>query len=175
MTFTSIGVFTEVRTILTYHYIYWHSLPSLTESFDSKLTDAGNPLVRQLGRHLRLPRAVWRPSRSTEEGECTAGKSRPILQCGQVDATSTTQTLLGYSVFRDFSQLQSKCQDVNEKGHGSPTTDQRGLQPKWSPPKCRRGLQPKRVQFWVQFQSIHSTKGLLLVGIIPHKKKIQKC
>jgi hypothetical protein len=30
---------------------------ALTESFDSKLTDAGNPLVRQLGRHLCRPRA----------------------------------------------------------------------------------------------------------------------
>jgi hypothetical protein len=30
---------------------------ALTESFDSKLADAGNPLVRQLGRHLRRPRA----------------------------------------------------------------------------------------------------------------------
>jgi hypothetical protein len=39
---------------------------ALTESFDSKLSDAGNPLVRQLERHLRLPSAVWRFSRSTE-------------------------------------------------------------------------------------------------------------
>jgi hypothetical protein len=30
---------------------------ALTESFDSKLTDAGNPLVRQLGMHLCRPRA----------------------------------------------------------------------------------------------------------------------
>jgi hypothetical protein len=30
---------------------------ALTESFDSKLADAGNPLVRQLGRHLCQPRA----------------------------------------------------------------------------------------------------------------------
>jgi hypothetical protein len=30
---------------------------TLTESFDSKLADAGNPLVRQLGRHLCRPRA----------------------------------------------------------------------------------------------------------------------
>jgi hypothetical protein len=30
---------------------------ALTESFDSKLTDAGNPLVRQLGRHLCRPSA----------------------------------------------------------------------------------------------------------------------
>jgi hypothetical protein len=30
---------------------------ALTESFDSKLADAGNPIVRQLGRHLCRPRA----------------------------------------------------------------------------------------------------------------------
>jgi hypothetical protein len=30
---------------------------ALTESFDSNLADAGNPLVRQLGRHLCRPRA----------------------------------------------------------------------------------------------------------------------
>jgi hypothetical protein len=30
---------------------------ALTESFDSKLADAGNPLVRQLGRHLCRPRS----------------------------------------------------------------------------------------------------------------------
>jgi hypothetical protein len=30
---------------------------ALTESFESKLADAGNPLVRQLGRHLFQPRA----------------------------------------------------------------------------------------------------------------------
>ena len=29
----------------------------LTESFDSKLADVGNPLVRQLGRYLNFPRA----------------------------------------------------------------------------------------------------------------------
>jgi hypothetical protein len=30
---------------------------ALTECFDSKLTDAVNPLLRQLGNHLRHPRA----------------------------------------------------------------------------------------------------------------------
>ena len=30
---------------------------ALTESFDSKLADVGNPLERQLGRYLRFPRA----------------------------------------------------------------------------------------------------------------------
>ena len=31
-------------------------IKALTESFDSKLADVGNPLVRQLGRYLRWPR-----------------------------------------------------------------------------------------------------------------------
>jgi len=30
---------------------------ALTESFDSKLADVGNPVVRQLGRYLSFPRA----------------------------------------------------------------------------------------------------------------------
>jgi hypothetical protein len=32
---------------------------ALTESFDSKLAYAGNPLVRQLGRHLCQRRELW--------------------------------------------------------------------------------------------------------------------
>jgi hypothetical protein len=32
---------------------------ALTESFDSVLADAGNPVVWQLGRHLCRPRADW--------------------------------------------------------------------------------------------------------------------
>jgi hypothetical protein len=31
-------------------------ITALTASFDSKLSDAENPLVRQIGRYLRLPR-----------------------------------------------------------------------------------------------------------------------
>jgi hypothetical protein len=30
---------------------------ALTESFDSKIAEAGNPLVRQLGKHMCRPRA----------------------------------------------------------------------------------------------------------------------
>jgi len=37
--------------LLAYH------LRVLTESFDSKLADVGNPLLRQLGRYLGFPRA----------------------------------------------------------------------------------------------------------------------
>jgi hypothetical protein len=43
------------------------------------------------------------------------------------------------------------------------------------PPKCRRGLQTKRFQFWVQLPVIHPTEGQLLVGIIPHQKQIHLC
>jgi hypothetical protein len=40
---------------------------ALAESFDSKLADAGNPLVRQLGRHLCQPRAGLNHLRATDE------------------------------------------------------------------------------------------------------------
>jgi hypothetical protein len=40
---------------------------ALTESFDSKLADAGNPLVRELIRHLCKPRAVRSQLRATDE------------------------------------------------------------------------------------------------------------
>jgi hypothetical protein len=50
---------------------------ALTESFNSKIADAGNLLVRQLGRHLCLPRAVWSHPRLTEEDCWSAGQ--PIL------------------------------------------------------------------------------------------------
>jgi hypothetical protein len=46
---------------------------ALTESFDSKLADAGNPLVWQLGRHLCRPRADW--SHLGNRGDLTS--SRP--------------------------------------------------------------------------------------------------
>jgi hypothetical protein len=40
---------------------------ALTEYFDSKLADARNPLVRQLGRHLCQPRAGRSHLRTTDE------------------------------------------------------------------------------------------------------------
>jgi hypothetical protein len=40
---------------------------ALTESFDWKLADAGNPLVLQLGRHLCPPRAGGSHLRATDE------------------------------------------------------------------------------------------------------------
>ena len=36
--------------------VFADHIRALTESFDSKLADVGNPLVRQLGRYLRRPR-----------------------------------------------------------------------------------------------------------------------
>ena len=52
---------------------------SLTESFDSKLADVGNPLVRQHGRYLRWPRVdpvAWRESQGRQGA---AVRSRPSL------------------------------------------------------------------------------------------------
>jgi hypothetical protein len=53
---------------------------ALTESFDSKLADAGNPLVRQIGRHLCQPRAGWSHLRATDEDWCSAGQSQLPLR-----------------------------------------------------------------------------------------------
>ena len=50
---------------------------ALTASFDSKLAEVGNPLVRQLDRYLRWPRVdpvTWRVSQGWQE---PAGQSRP--------------------------------------------------------------------------------------------------
>ena len=50
---------------------------ALTASFDSKLADVGNSLVRQLGRYLRWPRVdpvAWHES---EGRQGPAGQSRP--------------------------------------------------------------------------------------------------
>jgi hypothetical protein len=78
--------------------------PTLTESFDSQLSDVWNPLVREPGRHLRLPRAVWSPSRSTAEDGCTASRGHPY------------KALHGYPDwgFRAFPQLQGKFQGIKE-------------------------------------------------------------
>jgi len=32
------------------------------------------------------------------------------------------------------------------------------------PPKCRRGLQPKRVRFWVQLQGIHPPNQMTIAS-----------
>jgi hypothetical protein len=43
-------------------------IKALTESFDWKFPDVGNPSVQQLGRNLRQPRAGGSHRRVTEEG-----------------------------------------------------------------------------------------------------------
>ena len=50
---------------------------ALTASFDSRLTDVGNPLVRQLGRYLRWPRVDPIARRESEGRQGPAGQSRP--------------------------------------------------------------------------------------------------
>jgi len=83
---------------------------ALTESFDSKLADVGNPLVRQLDRYLRLPRVDPRHLRESQGRQGTAGQSRPSpaiakstkrIAFGSAERLSATLT----EVFRDFLQL----------------------------------------------------------------------
>jgi len=49
---------------------------ALTESFDSKLADVGNPLVRQLGRYLNFPKAGPVACRESQGRQGTADQSR---------------------------------------------------------------------------------------------------
>jgi hypothetical protein len=49
----------------------------LTASFDSKLADVGNPLLRQLGRYLRRPRVDPLVRRESQGRQGPAGQSRP--------------------------------------------------------------------------------------------------
>jgi len=49
----------------------------LTESFDSKLADVGNSLVRQLGRHLSWPRVDPVALRQSQGRQGAADQSRP--------------------------------------------------------------------------------------------------
>ena len=61
---------------------------ALTESFDSRLADVENPLVRQLGRYLRWPRVGLVPRSVNRERRVPADQSRPSLVGGQVDQTN---------------------------------------------------------------------------------------
>ena len=57
--------------------LFAEHIRTLTASFDSKVADTGNPLVRQLGRYLRWPRVVpvaWRESQGRQGPE---NQSRP--------------------------------------------------------------------------------------------------
>jgi len=93
---------------------------ALTASFDWKLADVGNTLVRQLGRYLRWPRVdpvAWRESQGRQG---PAGQSRPSpamtkstkrMTFGSAKRLSATLT----EVFRDFPQLQGKFQGIGCK------------------------------------------------------------
>jgi len=61
---------------------------TLTASFDSRLADVGNPLVRQLGRNLLWPRVGLFPRSVNRERPVPAVQLRPPLAGGQVDQTN---------------------------------------------------------------------------------------
>ena len=66
---------------------------ALTASFDSKLADVGNPLVRKLGRNLRWPRVVPVAWHKRQGRQGPAGQSRP----SPVMAMSTKRIMFGTS------------------------------------------------------------------------------
>jgi hypothetical protein len=111
---------------------------ALTESFDSKLADAGNPLVRQIRRHLCRPRTDWSHLRVTEVTDVLLA-SRGCPEFSQVDATSSLQ-LLGYPDwgFPCFSSVVRQISGYNLKRARPAFPSHGGLQLKWFPRKSQR-------------------------------------
>ena len=69
-------------------YFFADHIRALTESFDSRLADVENPLVRQLGRYLLWPRVGLVVRSVNREGRVTVDDSRPPLVSGQIDQTN---------------------------------------------------------------------------------------
>ena len=61
---------------------------ALTASFDSRLADVGNPLVRQISRYLLWPRVGPVARSVNRERRAPAEQSRPTPIGGQVDKTN---------------------------------------------------------------------------------------
>jgi hypothetical protein len=121
---------------------------------DSKLADAGNPAVRQVGR--QRPWADWSPPRVTAVNSCSEGQPRlslkrqPSLR-NEYSNYSATLT----EVYRVFPRLQGKHQGIVQRRHGPPFPS-------------RRGPQPKRFQHCsVQLSESYPTKTLLIKGKLP--------
>ena len=111
-------------------------ITALTASFDSKLADVGNPLVRQIGRYLRWPRVdpvAWRESEGRQR---PAGQSRssPAM------ANSTKRIAFGayqLSAFR-ITWLRFSVIFVSRKANGRVYDTKSGHGPH-SPPLLTRG------------------------------------
>jgi hypothetical protein len=73
------GTLVRSKSTRIWRLFFADHIRALIESLGSKLADAGNPLVRQLGRHLCQPRADWSHPRVTEEGWRSASQSRLSL------------------------------------------------------------------------------------------------
>jgi len=99
---------------------------TLADSFDSKLADVGNPLVRQLGRYLRwtmVDPVAWRKSQGRH---CPAGRLRPLPTM----ANSTKRIAFGAKqpiplrlillrFFRDFSSFIRQMAGFSMQTRGS--------------------------------------------------------
>jgi hypothetical protein len=88
---------------------------ALTESFDSKLADAGNPLVRQLGRYLRWLRI--HPMRARRKSKSVYGysQSQQLRLPDRENNSCPTGTFLlpRLRVFRDFFSLVRRIPGYN--------------------------------------------------------------
>ena len=90
----------------------------LTASFDSKLADVGNPLVRQLGRYLRWPRVgpvAWRESEG-RQGPAMA-KSTKRIAFGAYQPSAFRIPWLSFSVILLCCKVNDRMYE-RKSGHG---------------------------------------------------------
>jgi hypothetical protein len=112
---------------------------AIIESFDLKLADAGNPLVRQLGRYLRWPRSD--PSDLTRQPRWRRLERlsrRPIKRpsCRVLESCpASTFRLPSLTFFRDFSTVLRLVPGYNAKTwHGPHSPTGTAASPKCLPP-----------------------------------------
>jgi len=75
-------------------------ITALTESFDSKLADVGNPLVRHLGRYAD------RGLTPSPDAKAKGGRGQQASRLNESSSMLISRAPFGYSeAFRDFPQL----------------------------------------------------------------------
>jgi hypothetical protein len=134
---------------------------ALTESYDWKLGGVGNPLVRQLGRYLRWPRAdASCRMRKLREQPTSRGR---MQNGGQVDI-ETCSILTSWAHFGhpdwDFTVIFLSCKVNGRVKLNSRGTARIPLPPAGTAasPKCPLRIHYTNMPPWVQLPGTHPTK-----------------
>jgi hypothetical protein len=132
-----------------------------------KVIWCGNPLIRQLARHVYqgLSEVPHGQQKRTDVRQASRGHPYKAAKSTHRAVPNTTRL-----PWLRFSVLFLSCKGINEEGHGPPTPDHGGLQP-----KCRRALSQSEHNSGFNSQISMQPNDELLFGIIPHRKQIRHC